>query len=696
MKFDIDDARLTAYVLGELDAAEHAEVEKLLGEDAEARAFVESMSGVADALGAELSNPETQKFSEDGIGELRKARIAKAAAGSRSKRWLVMGTAGLAAAAAVAALAVFPDKGQDEKTSLAGDLVASRPVPNSTIPQSPREYSSTTVSDTASPEPRAVATKTPRADADNVRGGMNKNRGRNGVAYLGTRQEDGLATGDVLRHAHANLDSNERRQLEALGYMGGEESDYFNRTPIPLIAPLDNDFMKVSAKPLSTFSIDVDTASYSQMRQSLRAGRMPAPSSVRIEELINYFDYNYPKPAQDEPFGVVTEVSDAPWNLKHKLVRIGIKARDVVQDRRPRANLVFLLDVSGSMSSEDKLPLLRRSLEMLLKKLDAEDRIAIVVYAGASGVALPSTSVGKPAKILAALRQLKPGGSTNGSAGIELAYKIAQANFVEGGVNRVILATDGDFNVGTTSRAALTTLIADKAKDDVFLTVLGFGSQNFSDGTMEQLADRGNGNYAFIDTLAEAKKVLVDQVQSTLVTVAKDVKLQIEFNPQRVSSYRLIGYENRVLANEDFNNDAKDAGEIGAGHAVTALYEIVPPGAAKVDGLRYQTTTTTSSAAQSNELLTLKLRYKEPTGDVSMKKAIPVFDTDARFATSSIDFKFASSVAAFGMILRGSSHHNNLTLSQVLDWASEGRGNDKHEYRAEFLQLVKKAIALQR
>tara|TARA_R110002096_G_scaffold401386_6_gene598308 strand:+ start:49631 stop:51583 length:1953 start_codon:yes stop_codon:yes gene_type:complete len=650
MKFDIDDARLTAYVLGELDAAEHAEVEKLLGEDAEARAFVESMSGVADALGAELSNPETQKFSEDGLGELRKARIAKAATGSRSKRWLVMGTAGLAAAAAVAALAVFPDKEQNQKTASAGLQVESRSV------------------------------------------------GR--VGYQGQPEENGLANGDVPRNAHANLDSNERRQLEALGYMGGEESDYFNRTPIRPVAPLDNDFMKVSAEPLSTFSIDVDTASYSQMRQSLRAGRMPAPSSVRVEELINYFDYNYPKPAQDEPFGVVTEVSDAPWNLKHKLVRIGIKARDVVQDRRPRANLVFLLDVSGSMSSEDKLPLLRRSLEMLLKKLDAEDRIAMVVYAGASGVALPSTSVGKPAKILAALRQLKPGGSTNGSAGIELAYTIAQENFVEGGVNRVILATDGDFNVGTTSRAALTTLIADKAKDDVFLTVLGFGSQNFSDGTMEQLADRGNGNYAFIDTLAEAKKVLVDQVQSTLVTVAKDVKLQIEFNPQRVSSYRLIGYENRVLANEDFNNDAKDAGEIGAGHAVTALYEIVPPGAAKVDGLRYQTTTTTatttSSAAQSNELLTLKLRYKEPTGDVSMKKEIPVFDTDARFATSSIDFKFASSVAAFGMILRGSSHHNNVTLSQVLDWASEGRGTDKHEYRAEFLQLVKKAMALQR
>jgi len=505
---------------------------------------------------------------------------------------------------------------------------------------------------------------------------------------------DQLGAPDVGgRVAGESVDKN-MAALSSLGYFSGDMEN-LNRyaPPIPIV---DNPFVAVGSDPLSTFSIDVDTASYSQMRRQIRNHSLPAPSSVRIEELINYFDYQYPGPDKGEPFGVITEVAQAPWNTQHKLVRIGVKAREIVQDRRPRANLVFLLDVSGSMSSEDKLPLLKRSFGMLLGRLDKEDRIAIVVYAGASGLALPSTSVAKRKKIMGALGRLKSGGSTNGGAGIELAYKIAQDNFVEGGVNRVILATDGDFNVGNTSRPGLIKLIEGKAKNDIFLTVLGVGMTNYSDGTMEQLADKGNGNYAFIDTLAEAKKVLVDQVHSTLVTVAKDVKLQVEFNPRRVAQYRLIGYENRVMAHEDFNNDAKDAGDIGAGHAVTALYEIVPPGVTKVDGLRYQDTPKTSAAAASDELLTLKLRYKEPTGTTSMKKEIPVFDSKTTFGSATGDFKFASAVAAFGMILRGSEHGGDASLSQVLAWATEGRGTDAHEYRAEFIQLVRQAMRMRR
>lgn len=693
MKFDIDDARLTAYVLDELNASERAEVEAMLREDTEARAFVDSMSGVTEALSAELSanlsgSPDVE------LGELRKARIAKAAKGS-SKRWLVGG--GMAVAAAAVALVVVSAKGRgsDERRSFSLATVESQsnsldhiklyPQSDQSAPSGQQRSTNGRSPDSQDPSTASIASQQTTVTSTP------------GIESGGSRAPV-LANNVPWPEKTRGMDENTRRQLESLGYYSGDEPGYTPPAytpPPPVEVPIDNAFIAVAADPLSTFSIDVDTASYSQIRQSLRSGRMPAPSLVRIEELINYFDYKYPSPKQDEPFAAAIEVSQAPWNSKNKLVRIGIKAKGIAVDRRPRANLVFLLDVSGSMRSEDKLPLLKRSLEMLLTKLNSEDRIAIVVYAGASGLALDSTSAANPQMILSALRRLKSGGSTNGSAGIELAYNVAQENFIEGGVNRVILATDGDFNVGTTSRSELTKLIAEKAKKDVFLTVLGFGISSSSDGTMEQLADKGNGNYAFIDTLAEAKKVLVDQVQSTLVTVAKDVKLQVEFNPKRVSEYRLIGYENRVLADKDFNNDAKDAGEIGAGHTVTALYEIVPPNVAKVDSLRYQTVTATSTAADSDELLTLKLRYKEPTGDTSRKKEIPVFDSKTKFAASSTDFKFASAVAAFGMILRGSPHSNNVQLSQVLDWASAGRGNDSHEYRAEFLQLIRKAIVLQ-
>jgi Ca-activated chloride channel family protein len=468
----------------------------------------------------------------------------------------------------------------------------------------------------------------------------------------------------------------------------------------------DNAFLRVVDQPLSTFSIDVDTASYANMRRFLSQHQRPPVDAVRIEELVNYFPYDYAPPTGDQPFAAHLEVANAPWAPEHRLVRIGLKGRDISDARRPAANLVFLLDVSGSMNQPNKLPLVKKSLRLLVEKLRADDRVAIAVYAGQSGLVLPSTSAREKAKILEAIDELNASGSTNGGMGIHLAYDIAKANFVAGGVNRVILATDGDFNVGTTSEGELVRLIEEKAKSGVFLSVLGFGMGNLKDSTLEQLADKGNGNYAYIDSLAEAKKTLVEQAGGTLVTIAKDVKIQVEFNPAKVQAYRLIGYENRLLAKEDFNNDKVDAGEIGAGHTVTALYEIVPVGATApsdtpaVDGLKYQAVAqgagSKEQGAQNRELLTVKIRYKEPTGDVSSKLEFPLIDQGASFADATGDFKFAAAVAGLGMTLRDSPYKGGLTLANVLEWGRAGLGQDVGGYRSEFLTLVNSADLLLR
>jgi Ca-activated chloride channel family protein len=469
-------------------------------------------------------------------------------------------------------------------------------------------------------------------------------------------------------------------------------------------APLtENAFLAVAQNPLSTFSIDVDTAAYSNLRRFLASGTRPPRDSVRIEELVNYFPYRYAAPKDQTPFAASMEVASAPWTPEHRLVRIGLKGREVTDAARPKANLVFLLDVSGSMDEPNKLPLVKQSLRMLVGKLRPDDRVAIVVYAGASGMALPSTSAREQSKIIGAIDQLAPEGSTNGAAGIQLAYDIAKANFVAGGVNRVILATDGDFNVGMTSESELITLIEEKAKSGVFLTVLGFGMGNYKDSMLEKLADKGNGNYAYIDNAAEARKSLIEQAGGTLVTIAKDVKIQVEFNPAKVQAYRLIGYENRVLRAEDFNNDKVDAGEIGAGHTVTALYELVPAGAAmpetgSVDALKYQKVEAkpATAYAASAELLTLKVRYKEPTGETSRKLEFPLRDSDHTFEQASPDFKFAASVAAFGMILRDSPHKGAATFADVTNWAQSGIEDDAGGYRSEFIELVHTAETLVR
>lgn len=459
----------------------------------------------------------------------------------------------------------------------------------------------------------------------------------------------------------------------------------------------DNPFHRVDNDPLSTFSIDVDTAAYSNMRRFITQGQLPPKDAVRIEELINYFPYNYPQPTGNRPFSVTTEVTAAPWNPQHKLVQVGLQGKRLESETLPPSNLVFLIDVSGSMGEPDKLPLVQQSLKLLVNKLRPEDRVSLVVYAGNAGVVLPATPGNQKTKILAAIDRLQAGGSTAGGQGIELAYKIAKQNFLKLGNNRVILATDGDFNVGVSSDAELTRLIEQKRDQGIFLTVLGFGTGNYKDSKMEQLADKGNGNYAYIDTLLEAKKVLVNDIRGTLFTIAKDVKIQVEFNPAKVQAYRLIGHENRLLQNQDFNDDKKDAGEIGAGHSVTALYEIIPTGTKsdvklpEVDPLRYQRSGVTATNTADNEMMLVKLRYKLPQDITSQLITQTIKDSDFKVnQIPSTNLRFAAAVATFGMILRDSEYKGNANYDLVIKLATQGQGEDQEGYRGEFIRLVEK------
>jgi len=459
----------------------------------------------------------------------------------------------------------------------------------------------------------------------------------------------------------------------------------------------DNPFLEVAQNPLSTFSIDVDTASYSNVRRFLDGGSLPPKDAVRIEELVNYFDYDYRGPTDEKPFAVHFELADAPWKPEHRLLRIGLKGREISPGKRPPANLVFLLDVSGSMADENKLPLVKESMRLLVDQLTESDRVAIVVYASDTHVVLPSTSGDQKERLRQAIDHLRAGGSTNGASGIQLAYQTAQQNYLREGTNRVILATDGDFNVGITNRGDLTRLIEERAKSGIYLSALGFGMGNYKDATLELLANKGRGNYAYIDTSKEARKVLVEQINATLVTIAKDVKIQVEFNPRQVSAYRLIGYEDRVMPKEDFNDDDKTAGVVGAGHAVTALYELVPgvsdPGK-KVDPLKYQKSVQTSSSADSDEILTMKIRSKDPEKDKSVLSEFTVKGPARKFSSASQDFKFAAAVAAFGMVLRDSPDKGSANMESALEWAKEGRGSDKNGYRQEFIRLIHRAISM--
>lgn len=462
----------------------------------------------------------------------------------------------------------------------------------------------------------------------------------------------------------------------------------------------ENPFLKVNDNPLSTFSIDVDAASYSNMRRFINNGQLPPPGAIRIEELINYFSYEYPQPKGNDPFAVNMEYAQCPWNEDHELALVGLQGKKIPTENLPASNLVFLIDVSGSMGEPNKLPLVQASLKLLVDQMRDQDKVALVVYAGNAGLVLPSTSGANKTKIKDAIDNLESGGSTAGGAGIQLAYKVAKENFVKEGNNRVILCTDGDFNVGLSSDDALEKLIEQERRSNVFLTVLGYGMGNYQDSKMQKLADKGNGNHAYIDGISEAKKVLIKEFGGTLFTIAKDVKLQLEFNPDKVKAYRLIGYENRMLAKEDFNNDQKDAGELGSGHTVTALYEIVPISAPdepldSVDALRYQKVKKQKIPnGFINEIMNVKLRYKEPTGDVSKLLQFPLTGKAVALNTASENFRFAAAVASFGMVLRESKYKGTGDFSLVQILAKNAIGQDKEGYRKEFLQLAENAALL--
>lgn len=673
---------LTAYALDECTAAERAEVHRLLaGDDAEAvTRQIDDVRRLAHALKRSADELPARSPS------LRRAVLASVAAGSTARAgrsrlaWILAGATGLAAALLLGFLPLqLRQRELMRQVTIRPHAAPREPTTSMTAKNEiTRIADSRIMADCL--EPAACAMKPPGTVVSN-----------NPVALAVPRRE--LLSID---------DEGLRRQLERLPMPPIGDRERYNQF-------VENRFARPLDEPLSTFSIDVDTASYANVRRFLTAGRRPPRDAVRIEELVNYFRYGYPKPEGDEPFSVTLEAADCPWRSGHHLVRIGIRGRDVARDRRPAGNLVFLVDVSGSMGEPDKLPLVKQALLMLVEELTENDRVAIVTYAGDAGVKLPPTSGDQQERIRAAIESLAAGGSTHGSAGIELAYDQAAERFIPGGANRVILATDGDLNVGITDDTALVDLIAHKAKGGTFLTVLGFGQGNLQDEKMEKLADHGNGVYAYIDGAREARKVLVEQLTGSTLTIAKDVKIQVEFNPAVVESYRLLGYENRRLADEDFRDDTKDAGEIGAGHGVTALYEVAfvgetaegpGRGAEPLKYGRQQSKPRDARAerideAASRELLTVKLRFKQPDGETSRLIEQPLADRGESFDTASVDLRFAAAVAAFGMILRGSEHAGDATLSMVARIAGSALGDDSGGYRAEFLDLVRRAESIQ-
>jgi Ca-activated chloride channel family protein len=491
-------------------------------------------------------------------------------------------------------------------------------------------------------------------------------------------------------------------RTKGYGYMDMRDNDLapqnFNTEEYDRI--YENEFRLVKENPQSTFSIDVDTASYSNVRRFITYSQLPPRDSVRIEEMVNYFTYRYPQPTGEHPFSITTEISQCPWNGENRLVHIGVQGKSLDYENLKPSNLVFLVDSSGSMSSENKLPLLKRSLKLLLDELSSRDRVAIVAYAGSAGLVLPSTPATSKRAIIAALDRLNAGGTTAGGQGIKLAYQVAKKSLITDGNNRVILCTDGDFNVGVSSTSDLVRLIENKRKDDIYITICGFGMGNYKDGRMEQISNAGNGNYFYIDGIREARKVFVREMRANMFTIAKDVKIQIDFNPRKVKAYRLIGYENRMLKKEDFNNDKKDAGELGAGHTVTALYEIIPAGSSQPvnssDPSRYTETVIKNNTAVNTELLTVKMRYKPPKEQKSKLIVRPLVDRGVRLTASSDNFRFSAAVAGFGMLLRDSRFKKDLTFDRVITLAKGSKGSDDNGYRAEFIRMVETCSLLKK
>lgn len=670
-----NDPRLTAYALGELSPEETREFEMELQKDPKAQKEVEEIKQTATLMKDGLSNEETMNLDPEKISELNEQTVEKKGFLDFFRSKYMM--AGIPALAASVLIVLNVGK-QEKDLSYISKTASTRPAEKKELAQN---------------KPVAKRMKAKKFAAPQMEMDMLADQEMVMPSTVASQSIGGAGAPSASRSGLAK-GSNFAEGIIAPEPMPAE-TDKFNTEDYDKIENVD--WTRVSDQPLSTFSVDVDTASYSNMRRFLNNGSLPPVDSVRIEEFVNYFDYDYEGPSGKHPFAVNFEQSTSPWNSKYKLVRIGVKGKEIKTEERPNSNFVFLLDVSGSMNDPNKLPLLKNAMKLLTRKLSEKDRVSIVVYAGASGLVLPSTAGNNKAKILSALTKLNAGGSTNGGKGIELAYKVAQENFIKGGINRVILATDGDFNVGNTSRGGLIRMIEEKAKSNVFLTVLGLGMGNYKDGTLEKLADKGNGNYAYLDTLNEAKKVLINDMDSTLVTIAKDVKIQVEFNPTKVSAYRLIGYENRKLAAKDFNDDKKDAGEIGAGHTVTAFYEVVPAGveidSPGVDALKYQRPKKVVKG-NTDELMTVKLRYKQPEGSTSTKIEFPLKDEKKKFESTSKDNQFAASVASFAMILRKDKRIGDMSIQKIIDTAKANKGEDPFGYRQEFIENVELAREL--
>jgi Ca-activated chloride channel family protein len=700
MKVNLDDPNLTAFALGELSADDHAKMAEAVADSPEAQSYVAETQQFARLLRAEYETDRQQPAARSPfIVRMEEERRA-----SWRYQWGSLAAAlAIFAVIAAAAFTTIQRSGTLSKR-LTDNLKPSAPsqnLPETTLESEPGPSADVYIAQQPV-EPRATMAP-PSAPTELREEKRSVTRDRAAAGKTGGLALNPLAPPPMpMKRAYNYLAG------------GGETTEAeppsryrqdFNTATYDKVE--ENPFLQAASNPLSTFSIDVDTASYSNVRRFINSGSLPPKDAVRVEEMINYFTYDYREPEGDKPFSIDVDATACPWDTSHRLLRIGLKGREVANEKRPPSNLVFLLDVSGSMTPSERLPLVKQAMRLLVDKLTEKDRVAIVIYAGGSGLALKSTSGNEKEKILRALEELQAGGSTNGAEGIELAYKVAADNFINGGVNRVILATDGDFNIGVTNQGDLIRLIEAKAKTGVFLSVLGVGSDNLKDSTMQKLADKGNGNYAYLDSVDEARKVLVQQINGTLMTIAKDVKIQVEFNPARVASYRLIGYEKRLLRKEDFNNDKVDAGEIGAGHTVTALYEIVPAGAGAtdpaasvppVDPLKYQSpnpaTTVTTDSKASSETVTVKLRHKKPDGDVSELTERSFTDNGSKFENAAPDLKFAAAVAEFGMLLRDSQYKGKGTLGAVIEWAQEGKGRDTAGYRAGFIEMARKAQSL--
>lgn len=723
MKINLDDPKLTAFALGELSGEEQAAMEKAVASSPEAQEFVAETQQLSRLLKSEYAAERTVPERSANIIRIEEQR----------RLWISTQWGSFAAALAIfAVLGVFAvSMIQRERGTIAmRDPGSHGGKVNLPVGNPPAEVEVTSETDlpeasvetqpatTTPAQENYLAMQPPAPPVDEMSGNLRGTRvpekqdAAKSIAGGGRLAETG---GYLHRDAKAakpkdiaatRSPGQEYREEPPASELSSRYRQDFDTATYDHIA--ENPFLPAATNPLSTFSIDVDTASYSNVRRFINSGSLPPKDAVRVEEMINYFSYDYQQPDNDKPFSITLDATTCPWESSHRLLRIGFKGREVTNESRPASNLVFLLDVSGSMEPPERLPLVKQAMRLLVEKLTEKDRVAVVIYAGGSGLALPSTTGDRKERILGALEDLKSGGSTNGAEGIELAYKIARDNFIKGGVNRVILATDGDFNIGITSQGDLIRLIEEKAKSGVFLSVLGVGTDNLKDSTMQKLADKGNGNYAYLDSLDEARKVLVQQMNGTLMTIAKDVKIQVEFNPARVASYRLIGYEKRMLRKEDFNNDKIDAGEIGAGHTVTALYEVVPTGSGSdpaasippVEPLRYGTpysaplATGQADARLAQEMVTVKLRYKKPDGDQSELIERSFVDAGSRFEDAAPDLKFAAAVAEFGMILRDSQFKGNGTLGAVIEWAQEGKGSDASGYRAGFIGLARKAQSL--